>query len=190
MSSRIINLCTFAWVVEINNVIIISYKLDRFKLIMSIKKTSALLIFSVCAATANFGHGQELSLGQSSTPATGNKNKSINRNALTDGISGLLIDSMITPNGHQFFQLFSNKWQENPESENYSLRFIETTSRLRGSQIFIYSGTKLMFTSGLPYKSSQLVLVVDQAIEAINSGIILMDTETGSADKDLGEEEL
>ena len=47
-----------------------------------------------------------------------------------------------------------------------------------------------MFTSGLPYKSSQLVLVVDQAIEAINSGIILMDTETGSADKDLGEEEL
>ena len=47
-----------------------------------------------------------------------------------------------------------------------------------------------MFTSGLPYKSSQLVLVVDQAIEAINSGIISMDTETGSADKDLGEEEL
>jgi len=157
---------------------------------MNTKKTPALLIFSVFAATANFVHGQELSLGEDSTSSKSNKNQTINRNAMTDGIVGLLIDSMITPNGHQFFQLFSNKWQENPESENYSLRFIEITSQLRGGQIFIYSGTKVMFTSGLPYKSSQLGLVVDQAIEAINNGIISMATETGSADKDLGEEEL
>jgi hypothetical protein len=109
---------------------------------------------------------------------------------MTDGISGLLIDNMITPNGHQFFQLFSSNWQENPESENFSLTFVETTSRLRGSQILIYSGTRLMFNSGLPYKSSQLRPVVDQAIEAINSGINSLATETGSADKDLGEEEL
>ena len=157
---------------------------------MKFTKQLALLILSICPATGNFVLGQELSIGENSAPSIINKNKIIKRNATTDGISGLLIDSMITPNGHQFFQLFSSKWQENPESENYSLRFIETTSLLRGSQIFIYSGTKLMFTSGLPYKSSQLVLVVDQAIEAINSGIISMDTETGSADKDLGEEEL
>jgi len=47
-----------------------------------------------------------------------------------------------------------------------------------------------MFNNGLPYKSSQLRPVVDQAIEAINSGINSLATETGSADKDLGEEEL
>lgn len=155
------------------------------------KKISALLILSFCSATGNFVLGQELSLRENSAPSTNNnKNKNIIRNAMTDGLSGLLIDSMITPNGHQFFQLFSNNWQENPESENYSLTFVETTSRLRGSQVLIYLGTRLMFNSGLPYKSSQLKPVVDQAIEAINSGIISMATETGSAEKDLGEEEL
>jgi hypothetical protein len=157
---------------------------------MKFTKQLALLILSFCPATGNFVLGQELSLGENSAPSIINKNKIIKRNATTDGISGLLIDSMITPNGHQFFQLFSNNWQENPESENYSLTFVETTSRLRGSQIFIYSGTRLMFNSGLPYKSSQLRPMVDQAIEAINSGIISLATETGSAEKDLGEEEL
>jgi hypothetical protein len=147
------------------------------------------IIFLVCAATGSLVHGQELSLGENSKSSTSNKNKGINRNAMTDGISGLLIDNMITPNGHQFFQLFSINWQ-NPESENYSLTFVETTSRLSGSQVLIYSGTKLMFISGLPYKSSLLGPVVDQAIEAINSGINSLATDTGSAEKDLGEEEL
>jgi hypothetical protein len=109
---------------------------------------------------------------------------------MTDGISGLLINNMITPNGHQIFQLFTNNWLENPESENYSLTLIETTSRLRGSQIFIYSGSRLMFSSSLPFKSSQLKPTVDQALEAISSGINSLATETGIADKDLGEEEL
>lgn len=167
-----------------------SYKPHKLKLIMSTKKLSLFLFFTVCAATGNFVHGQELSLGENSKSSTNNKNKSINRNAMTDGISGLLINNMITPNGHQFFQLFTSNWLENPESENYSLTLIETTSRLRGSQIFIYSGTKLMFNSGLPYKSSQLRPVVDQAIDAINSSIVSMATETGNAETDLGEEEL
>jgi hypothetical protein len=157
---------------------------------MSYIKSSAFLIFSVCAAMGSFVHGQDLSLGENSKSSTSNKNKSLNRNAMTDGISGLLIDNMITPNGHQFFQLFSTSWKENPESENYSLAFVETTSRLRGSQVLIYLGTKLMFISGLPYKSSQLRPMVDQAIEAINSGINSLATQTVSADKDLGEEEL
>jgi hypothetical protein len=157
---------------------------------MNYIKLSALLIFSICAAIGSFVHGQDLSLGENSKSSTSNKNKSINRNAMTDGISGLLIDSMITPNGHQFFQLFSNSWQENPESENFSLTFVETTSRLRGSQVFIYSGSKLMFSSGLPNKSSQLKPTVNQAIEAINTGIISLSTETSNAEKDLGEEEL
>ena len=157
---------------------------------MCFKKLSALLIFSVCAATGSFVHGQDLSLGENSKSSTSNKNKSINRNAMTDGISGLLIDSMITPNGHQFFQLFSSNWQENPESENFSLTFVETTSRLRGSQVFIYSGSKLMFNSGLPFKSSQLRPVVEQAIEAINTRIVSMAMDTVGAEKDLAEEEL
>ncbi|NBO42190.1 MAG: hypothetical protein EBU92_11880 [Betaproteobacteria bacterium] len=180
----------FVSFVETRSVTKVSYKLYRVINCMSYIKLSALLIFSVCAAIGSFVHGQDLSLGENSKSSTSNKNKSINRNAMTDGISGLLIDNMITPNGHQFFQLFSSNWQENPESENFSLTFVETTSRLRGSQILIYSGTRLMFNSGLPYKSSQLRPVVDQAIEAINSGINSLATETGSADKDLGEEEL
>ena len=157
---------------------------------MKFIKQLALLILSFCPATGNFVLGQELSLGENSAPSIINKNKIIKRNARTDGISGLLIDSMITPNGHQFFQLLSNSWQENPESENFSLTFVETTSRLRGSQVFIYSGSKLMFSSGLPNKSSQLRPTVNQAIEAINTGIISLSTETSNAEKDLGEEEL
>jgi hypothetical protein len=109
---------------------------------------------------------------------------------MTDGISGMLLDGMITPNGHQFFQLFSNSWQENSESENYSFRVIETTSRLKGSQVFIYSGSKLFFSSNLPFKSSQLSPLVEQAIEAINTKILSEVLDTGSADKDLGMEEI
>jgi len=167
-----------------------SYKPHKLKLIMNTKKLSLFWFFTVCAATGNFVHGQEFSLSGSSASSTSNINKTINRNAMTDGISGLLINNMITPNGHQFFQLFTNNWLENPESENYSLTFIETTSRLRGSQIFIYSGSRLMFSSSLPFKSSQLKPTVDQALEAISSGINSLATETGIADKDLGEEEL
>ncbi len=168
----------------------VSYKLFIVNNIMCLNKLSVLFVFLLCAAIVSFAQGQDLPLGENSKSSTSNKNKEINRNAMTEGISGLLIDNMITPNGHQFFQLFSTSWKENPESENYSLAFVETTSRLRGSQVLIYLGTKLMFISGLPYKSSQLRPMVDQAIEAINSGIISLATETGSAEKDLGEEEL
>jgi hypothetical protein len=47
-----------------------------------------------------------------------------------------------------------------------------------------------MFSSGLPNKSSQLKPTVNQAIEAINTGIISLSTEASNAEKDLGEEEL
>jgi len=147
----------------------------------------SLLFFS---AIGNFAHGQDASAFKESLSPSNSINKLINRNTMADGISGLMVNNMITPIGHQFFQLFCNNWQENPESNNYSLYFVETTSRLRGSQVFIYSGTKLMFVSGLPFKSSQLMPVIDQAVDAINTNIISMAMNSGSSDIDLAEEEL
>jgi hypothetical protein len=49
---------------------------------------------------------------------------------------------------------------------------------------------RLLFSGGLPYKSSQLKLVVDQALEAIGTRLISSAMEAGSADSDLGKEEL
>jgi hypothetical protein len=102
----------------------------------------------------------------------------------------MLINNMVTPNGHQFFQLFGLSWQESADVEAYSLSLVEVTSRRRGSQVFIYAGNRLLFSGGLPFKSSQLKLVVDQALEAINTRLISDAIEAGGADIDLGKEEL
>jgi hypothetical protein len=59
-----------------------------------------------------------------------------------------------------------------------------------GSQVFIYSGSRVVFSGSLPFKSSQLKLVVDQALEAINTRLISDAMEAVSADRDLGKEEL
>jgi hypothetical protein len=109
---------------------------------------------------------------------------------MTDGIAGMVINNMVTPNGHQFFQLFGLSWQERGDVEAYSLSLVEVTSRRRGSQVFIYAGNRLLFSGGLPFKSSQLKLVVDQALEAINTRPISDAMEAGSVDIDLGKEEL
>jgi len=156
---------------------------------MTINHFSFVLFCVAYVSSANLVFGQNLASDEKNT-STGSTKIVKNRNAMTDGISGMLLDGMITPNGHQFFQLFSNSWQENSESENYSFRVIETTSRLKGSQVFIYSGSKLFFSSNLPFKSSQLSPLVEQAIEAINTKILSEVLDTGSADKDLGMEEI
>ena len=109
---------------------------------------------------------------------------------MTDGIAGLLINNMVTPNGHQFFQLFGMSWQESPDAEIHSLNLVETNSRRSGSQVYIYAGNRLLFAGGLPSKSSQLKLVVDQAIEAIGTRLISDAMESASSDQDLGKEEL
>jgi len=144
----------------------------------------------LCLASAASLQAQDAALGETNPPNSGALGKSTNPNAMTDGIAGMLINNMVTPNGHQFFQLFGLSWQESADVEAYSLSLVEVTSRRRGSQVFIYAGNRLLFSGGLPYKSSQLKLVVDQALEAIGTRLISSAMEAGSADSDLGKEEL
>ena len=135
-------------------------------------------------------HAQDAPLSDASPQASSAPGKAANSNAMTDGIAGLLINNMVTPNGNQFFQLFGMSWQESPDAEVYSLRLVETISRRSGSQVYIYTGNRLLFAGGLPYKSSQLRPVVDQAIEAIGTRLISDAMESASSDQDLGKEEL
>ena len=135
-------------------------------------------------------HAQDAALGETSPQTTGVLGRPANPNAMTDGIAGMLINNMVTPNGHQFFQLFGLGWQDRPDAETYSLSLVEATSRQRGSQVYIYAGTRVVYSGGLPYKSSQLRLVVDQALEAIGTRLISNAMEAGNTDLDLGMEEL
>ena len=149
-------------------------------------------ISSLCLCSSFWGplHAQDAALGETSPQTTAVLGRPANPNAMTDGIAGMLINNMVTPNGHQFFQLFGLGWQDRPDAETYSLSLVEATSRQRGSQVYIYAGTRLVYSGGLPYKSSQLRLVVDQALEAIGTRLISNAMEAGSADSDLGKEEL
>jgi len=144
----------------------------------------------LCLASAASLQAQDAALGETNRPNSGALGTATNPNAMTDGIAGMLINNMLTPNGHQFFQLFGLSWQESGDVEAYSLSLVEVTSRRRGSQVFIYAGNRLLFSGGLPLKSSQLKLVVDQALEAINTRPISDAMEAGSDDIDLGKEEL
>jgi len=144
----------------------------------------------LCIAWAAPLRAQEAALEEPSRQASSALGRVANRNAMTDGIAGLLINNMVTPNGHQFFQLFGMSWQESPDAEVYSLRLVESISRRSGSQVSIYAGNRLLFAGGLPSKSSQLRLVVDQAIEAIGTRLISDAMESASIDQDLGKEEL
>jgi len=147
-------------------------------------------VFCTWLASSLLVQAQDAVLGETNPPISGTLGKPTNPNAMTDGIAGMLINNMVTPNGHQFFQLFGLSWLESADAEAYSLNLVEVTSRRRGSQVFIYAGNRLLFSGGLPYKSSQLKLVVDQALEAIGTRLISSAMEAGSADSDLGKEEL
>ena len=129
-------------------------------------------------------------MGEPSRQASSALGRAANSNAMTDGIAGMLINNMMTPKGHQFFQLFGMSWQDSPDAEIYSLRVVETNSQRSGSQVYIYAGNRLLFAGGLPKNSSQLRLVVDQALEAIGTRLISDALESGSSDGDLGKEEL
>jgi len=144
----------------------------------------------LCLACGASLHAQDAALGEKTPPISGALGKPTNPNAMTDGIAGMLINNMVTPNGHQFFQLFGLSWQESADAEAYSLSLVEVTSKRMGSQVFIYAGSRVVFSGSLPFKSSQLKLVVDQALEAINTRLISDAMEAVSADRDLGKEEL
>ena len=149
-------------------------------------------IFSLCLCAAFWGplYAQEAAFAEPSPLALSAPGKPASPNAMTDGIAGMLINNMVTSNGHQFFYLFGLGWQERSDAEIYSLSLVETTSRQRGSQVYIYAGNRLLFSGGLPYKSSQIRLAVDQALEAIGTRLISASMESDSADTDLGKEEL
>jgi len=147
------------------------------------------VVIGYLLANSLLAQAQEAEMGSSiSQPAiVGNQT---NRNAMTEGVGGLLINSMLSPNGNQFFQMFGMEWQDRPESENISLNMVEATSKSRGNQVFIYAGRKLLFVGNLPFKSSQLKLVVDQALEAISTASIADVFQSNDIDKDLAADEL
>ena len=145
--------------------------------------------FSFLLATSLGVSAQETEMGVSN-PQPAVVGTQVNGNAMTEGVGGLLINSMLSPNGNQFFQMFGLDWQDRPESENISLNLVETTSKTRGNQVFIYAGRKLLFAGYLPYKSSQLRAVLDQAMEAVSTSLLTDVLESNDADKDLAQAEL
>jgi hypothetical protein len=150
-----------------------------------------LIFFSVLLTGCFSVQAQEISAEEPNTQTNAALRRvSTKPNAFSDGISGMVVNNTISATGQQFFQLFTQTWRENADSENYSLTVSETTSRQRGTQVFIYMGSKLLFTSGVSPKFSLLKPVVDQAIDSISTRLISDAMESVSTDPDLAQDEL
>ena len=55
-----------------------------------------------------------------------------------DGMAGVVVNETITPNGYEFYRIFSILWSENPDSTNYSLSIKERLSKRYGNRVDIY----------------------------------------------------
>jgi len=89
-----------------------------------------------------------------------------------DGIVGIVVNKTITPNGYEFYKLFTILWSEKAESRDYSLYIDEVLSKRYGNKIGVYFGQKLVYAAALPLKYADLKALCDKAVEETQANIV------------------
>ena len=107
-----------------------------------------------------------------------------------DGIVGLVVNGTVTPNGYEFYKLFTILWSEKPESRQYSLHIEERLSKRYGNQVTVYWGQKSLFTSVLPLKYDALKKLCEDAVEKTQGNIAAFLIERAPDETDIAREEI
>jgi len=102
-----------------------------------------------------------------------------------DGIVGIVVNQTITPNGNEFYKIFTILWSEKPESTEYSLHIDERLSKRYGNKVGVYFGQKLVYSSALPLKYADLKTLCEKAVEETQANIVASMITQESDDVDI-----
>jgi hypothetical protein len=110
--------------------------------------------------------------------------------AAADGITGIVVNGTITPNGYEFYRLFTTLWSEKLESREYSLHIDELLSKRYGNKIVVYFGQKPVYSAALPLKYPDLKAMCEKAVEETQSNILASMLMLGVDDADIVREQI
>lgn len=94
--------------------------------------------------------------------------------AASDGMVGVVVNETVTPNGNEFYRMFTLLWSEKPDSRNYALHIQERLSKRYGNRIGIYLGQKQVYAAVLPLKYDGLHELCEKAVEETQANIVTL----------------
>ncbi|MGA8148527.1 MAG: CsgE family curli-type amyloid fiber assembly protein [Gallionellaceae bacterium] len=109
--------------------------------------------------------------------------------AAADGVVGIVVNQTITPNGYEFYRIFSILWSEDLDSRDYSLNIQERLSKRYGNSVEIYLGQKRVYSAVLPFKYDQLKALCEKAVEETKTNIVGLSMQA-SDDTDIIKDEM
>lgn len=106
-----------------------------------------------------------------------------------DGMVGVVVNQTITPNGYEFYRIFSILWSENPDSGDYSLSIKEQLSKRYGNRVGVYLGQRLVYSAVLPLKYDGLKTLCEKAVEDTKTNLVSLSMQAQD-DADIVREEM
>jgi hypothetical protein len=107
-----------------------------------------------------------------------------------DGIVGIVVNGTMTPNGNEFYKLFTILWSEKLESREYSLHIDELLSKRYGNKIVVYFGQKPVYSGALPLKYPELKAMCEKAVEETQANILASMIMPATDDADIVKEQI
>ena len=109
--------------------------------------------------------------------------------AAADGMVGIVVNQTITPNGYEFYRIFSLLWSEKPDSGAYSLSIKESLSKRYGNRVDIYLGQQRVYSAALPQKYDGLHTLCGQAVEETQTNLVALSLQKNN-DADIAQEKM
>lgn len=122
---------------------------------------------------------------QSVQPVHGSRDMGV----AADGVVGVVVNQTITPNGYEFYRIFSILWSEKPDSRDYSLNIKERLSKRYGNRAEVYLGQRLVYSSVLPVKYEGLHELCEKAVEETEGNIVSLSMQVHD-DSDIARDEM
>jgi hypothetical protein len=91
-----------------------------------------------------------------------------------DAIGGLVVNQTISPNGYEFFRIFSEVWRTRPDSENYTISIQEMPSKRHGNSVAIFFKQVRVFSGYIPIKYAAIRPLCEQAVDTVLANLITL----------------
>ncbi|TWI77226.1 curli production assembly/transport component CsgE [Desulfobotulus alkaliphilus] len=95
-------------------------------------------------------------------------------------LDNLIIQKTMTPRGHEFYRLFSSRWNQSLGTDLGWLLVQERASARWGSQIFIHINDRPIYRLQLSPRNQALTEDADKAVQAVQMILLRMQMEESS----------
>ena len=94
----------------------------------------------------------------------------VNADSLNDTpfLNGLILDETMTQSGHNFYNIFHQKWLKINNNDFINLTVKEQPGRFRGGLVMIFMQDEIIFKSVLPFKYDEIEKLAETALVSIN----------------------